>query len=46
MESWKFFNVHHLHLQKGSLRTKGHRQLWRPTEEARQKITITQMAEE
>lgn len=34
----------YLHLQKGSLLTKGHRQLYRPTEEATQKITMTQMA--
>lgn len=34
----------HLHLQKGSLLTNGHRQLYRPTEEAKQKILMTQMA--
>lgn len=34
----------HLHLQKGSLLTKGHRQLYKPTEEATQKMAMTQMA--
>lgn len=43
--SWTHFNASHLHLQNGSLRTKGHRQLWRPTEEATQKMAMTQMAE-
>lgn len=38
------FHASHRHLQKGSLRTNGHRQLWRPTEEATQKMTMTQMA--
>lgn len=34
----------HLHLQKGRRLTNGHRQLWRPTEEATQKMAMTQMA--
>lgn len=37
-------DVSHLHLQKGRRLTKGHRQLWRPTEEATQKMAMTQMA--
>lgn len=41
---WTRFHASYLHLQKGSLRTNGHRQLWRPTEEATQKMTMTQMA--
>lgn len=43
---WKHIDVSHLHLQKGSLLTKGHRQLWRPTEEATQKMAMTQIAEQ
>lgn len=36
----------YLHLQKGSLLTKGHRQLWSPTEEATQKMAMTQIAKQ